>query len=407
MLISELGYGGAEGAFLRLAGALAELGHEVDLAVFETRYRASAYTTASINVDLPVHVLDDEQRAKGVERWRRRSQRLRALKRKLNPDAVISFLSGPNLLNAVTGGPGLKLVSIRGSRQHGSHMRPAARLIYKRLVDPVTHRMADGIVGCSKGVTYEVSNSSPARPPGPKFRTIAGYADAERLIAKAAGPPPAEWERLRGHPVICSIGRMAPEKGFHHLIRVFAVVRMHEPAARLLLIGDGPQLPELKQRCTAAGLPWSALPDDDAAVIFAGYQADPLSIAATTRVHVLASDTEGLPNVMLEALAAGLPTLAGDIPWGVRDILGIEADPMNRPYPSTAPLNAGIGWLMPRIDDPANDGPWTNRIVATLRDRSDPASRIAEAHDRVRAFDVRLAAARWTEFIAELQAKKH
>lgn len=406
MLITELGYGGAEGAFLRLASAFSEAGHEIELVLFQTGYRSSDYAAADIKVDLPVNLLDDEQRGNGMERWRRRSARLRALKESFGPDAVISFLSGPNLLNALTGGPGLKLVSIRGSRLYGGHMRPPSQLLYHRLLDPLTHRLADGIVGCSEGVTYEVSNSSPRRPPPPKFRTIAGYADAERLIASAAAPPPPGWEKLDGEALICGLGRMAPDKGFQHLIRLLPKVRKRATGARLLLIGDGPYLGTLKDRCDAEGLSWSDGPHDTAVVLFAGYQPQPLALARLARLHVLASESEGLPNVMLEVLAAGLQTIVGDIPWGVRDVFGIPADPDNRPDPRSEPLDAGIGWLMPRIDDASHDDLWVERLVAELTDCSDQAERIAKARERVRAFDVRHAAARWTDYIAELQAKR-
>lgn len=405
MLITELGYGGAEGAFLRLASAFAQGGHEVELVLFQTSYRSSDYAAAEIDAELPIHLLDDEDRAKGAERWRRRSARLRKLKESYRPDAVISFLSGPNLLNVMTGGPGLKLVSIRGSRRFGHHMRPLPQLLFQRLLDPLINRLADGIVGCSEGVTYEVSNSSPRKPPPPKFRTIAGYADAEGLFTSAAAPPPSGWSELNREALICGIGRMAFDKGFHHVIRLLPKVRQQVPEARLLLIGDGPYLGTLKESCEVEGLPWSEGPDDRAAVLFAGYQPEPLLLAKLARLHVLSSESEGLPNVMLEVLAAGLPTIVGDIPWGVRDVFGLPADPDNRPYPRSEPLDAGIGWLMPRIDDPANDDIWVELLVAELTNCSDPSERIAKAQERVRTLDVRHAAARWTEFITELQAK--
>ena len=405
MLISELGYGGAEGAFLRLAEALAAE-HQVELAVFQRSYRIAGYAATDIEVGLPLHLLDDEQRAKGPERWRRRSARLGELKQKLRPDAVISFLSGPNLLNAVTGGPGLKLVSIRGSRRYGSHMRPAARMLYHRLVDPVTHRLADGVVGCSEGVTREISGTSPGNPPPFKFRTIAGYVDAEALIAAAAEPPPPGWEELHGTNLICGFGRLAADKGFQHLIALLPQVRKRVPDTRLLLVGDGPYWGALKQACEREGLRWSENPRSEAEVLFAGYQPKPLRFAGLSRVHVLASDTEGLPNVLVEGLASGAKVMTGDIPWGVRDILGVAPDRDNRPYPRTEPFDAGLGWLMPRIDVPSFREQWAEKIAHGLEDRSDQTERVEAARQRVRDLDVRHAARRWISFIAELQAAK-
>ena len=117
MLITELGYGGAERAFLGLAGELARR-HEVEIVLYQRHYASGNYAQAEQQVALPIHLLDEGERMGRILRWRRRIARLRAIKNKFRPDATISFLTGPNLLNALTRQQDKVVVSVRGTRRY-------------------------------------------------------------------------------------------------------------------------------------------------------------------------------------------------------------------------------------------------------------------------------------------------
>ena len=127
------------------------------------------------------------------------------------------------------------------------------------------------------------------------------------------------WEAAR-HPgnaerdraTVLSVGRLDPVKGHDVLIRAFARVRSHVPAARLIIAGAGGFRPRL-----------DALVDEqrlqDGAVIFTGAvpSSEVRNWLARACVFALPSRSEGLPLALLEAMAAGVPTIAtrvGGIP---------------------------------------------------------------------------------------------
>ena len=405
MLISELGFGGAEGAFLRLARALAK-DNEVELVVFQQHYAVAGYTAAPIEAGLPVHRLDEGAAGGRVARWRHRAGQLRAVKERLRPDATISFLSGPNLLNAATRGPGLRLVSLRGSRVYDENSRVSVKTLFRHMLDPITFAGADGIVSVSEGVTREAARVRPGAAVPSRFRTISGYGDAEALIAAAEAPVEPEWRGIDGQPLVVAIGRLSVEKGFQHLVRVMAGVRRRIPEARLLLVGDGPYRAQLEAAAVAHGLDWSDDPSSDAAILSAGYRSAPLRFARLGKAFAVSSGAEGFPNVLVEALAAGVPVVAGDVPWGVREVMGIAADPANRPYPREEPLETPFGWLMPRIDDARFGDAWADRLAASLAAQPPSPEAVALARKRVRALDVGHAARQWSDFIHDLKRAK-
>lgn len=126
-----------------------------------------------------------------------------------------------------------------------------------------------------------------------------------------AFPPADARERVRGElglgldlPVIGLIGRLDfGQKGQDVMVRALPKVHERHPDARLLVVGDGPDL----RRCKAL----AASSDLTGAVVFAGYRHDIEAVLAAVDVVVVPSTCEeGLALVALEALAAGRPVIA-------------------------------------------------------------------------------------------------
>jgi glycosyltransferase involved in cell wall biosynthesis len=115
-------------------------------------------------------------------------------------------------------------------------------------------------------------------------------------------------------PVVGSVSRLAEVKQQDVLIRALARLRPEFPDARLLLVGDGPTRPRLEHLVAELGMA--------DVVRFAGYQSNPERFLAAMDVFALPSRAEGMPLVVLEAWAAGLPVVAtrvGGIPWMIED----------------------------------------------------------------------------------------
>lgn len=402
MVITELGYGGAESAFLELAGRLAKR-HQVEIALFKQHYATSNYAQAELEVDLPMHLLDTP-RGDWFARWGQRFARLRQLKDTILPDATISFLTGPNLLNALTRRRDKVVVSVRGSRRYDRSQSARSRLFHRLSVDPLTIRLADMVVSVSDGVTREISGARGADPPA-KFRTISGYVDSARLIAISQSEIEPEIESVSDYPLIVSAGRIAAGKGFGELVKSFAAIKPAQPDAKLLLLGDGPDLPRLTKQAedlglsTHVGITKDLSPFD---VILPGFRPDPHRYFRFARVFVFPSMAEGFPNILAEALATGIPILAIDAPWGAREVLGLPADPMNNAFPTTSPVETTVGTLMPRMDRPEFATIWKAALLDRLRhDRRNPEL-TEQQRRRLDQLDVGHAAIRWETALESL-----
>lgn len=129
--------------------------------------------------------------------------------------------------------------------------------------------------------------------------------------AAAFLPDPAARARVRGALglpenalLLGHIGRFTPQKNHAFLLELFAEIARRQPRAALVLLGDGPLLEQTRQRAAALGLAGR--------VHFAGLQRDTRAFYSAMDGFLLPSLFEGLPVVLVEAQAAGLPCFVSD-----------------------------------------------------------------------------------------------
>ncbi len=114
--------------------------------------------------------------------------------------------------------------------------------------------------------------------------------------------------------IIAAAGRLSPEKGFDQFIAAAALVARQDPSAGFVLFGDGPLRETLAEQIAARGLTGT--------FVLAGFRTDVQRFLPSCDLAVLSSWTEGLPVIVLEALASGVPVVAtavGGTPEVVRD----------------------------------------------------------------------------------------
>jgi L-malate glycosyltransferase len=126
------------------------------------------------------------------------------------------------------------------------------------------------------------------------------------LLADAFVTVPPALPRRPGIQRVGMVARMnARYKNHSGFLRIAARIHLQLPDIEFLLVGDGPLRPEIEQQARSLGL--------GGCVTFLGDRRDIPSVLAAMDVAVLTSDSEGLSNVILEAMAAGLPAVAYDV----------------------------------------------------------------------------------------------
>jgi len=133
-------------------------------------------------------------------------------------------------------------------------------------------------------------------------------------VGRSPEPGPASLWPSTATPRLLCVASLFKKKGHRHLIDAFSLVRRSLPDASLVLVGDGPERGDLEQRMRAFDLGRS--------VVFAGQRGDARALIAAADLLLLASIEEGMPNVLLEAMAAGVPQIAtsvGGSPEAIED----------------------------------------------------------------------------------------
>jgi glycosyltransferase involved in cell wall biosynthesis len=234
--------------------------------------------------------------------------------RRERPAAVITFMDHANIVALWArrlSGVSTRVIctvhnTLTKATRNSSTIRSRVLPVFLRAFYP----SADEVVAVSHGVARDLSETTGF--PLSRIRVIYNpviTADLTRAAAHAPGHP---WFADGGPPVVLGVGRLTRQKDFESLVRAFAQVRQHRPA-RLLILGEGEERSALEALVRELGL--------ESDVALPGFQAGAQACMTRAAVFVLSSAWEGLPTVLIEALAAGTTVVATDCPSGPREIL--------------------------------------------------------------------------------------
>ena len=156
-----------------------------------------------------------------------------------------------------------------------------------------------------------------------RILTLRNGVDTDWVLEQSTQPIDNDWwtrdkqiETASRVVRIVSAGRLNQQKGFHLLIDALVQVRqrIHDVEFRLAILGDGPHRESLEQQI--ADLKLSDV------VHLPGFQGNAIAWYRSADVFVLPSLVEGMPNVLLEAMACGTPVISSDCHSGPAEILG-------------------------------------------------------------------------------------
>ncbi len=354
-VINSLGGGGAERVVLRLARGLIDRSHRVDIVMFQaivhypedipqgtrlfitnggldksTEESTKVVLTSLVRVHAPSRSLDWARAANAIK-WdplclptSRMVGQARAIASYMaleKPDCILPNLPGPKIATLLAHHfvteppPTIPIVHnvVRWRRRR----RRRSRYLFAN---------AAHCVAVSQGVSESLADAIGV--PLEKITTIYNPVVTPDIAKRAAEQPNHPWLLDHGEPIILAAGRLEKQKDYPTLIRAFARVSVRRPC-RLVILGEGSQRTEIE------GLIQEFKLTDR--VSLPGWVENPFAFMARASLFVLSSRWEGLPTVLVEALACGCPCVSTDCPSGPAEIL----------------LNGDLGPLVPVGNDSA------------------------------------------------------
>jgi len=266
------------------------------------------------------------------------------------PDALLSALNYSNLAalwaHGVAGVPTRLVVSERNTLSLRASKGPRRVRSLPRKVRRM-YPSADALAAVSDGVAEDLARI--LRVPRARIHTTYNPVVTPELAAGASEPLDHPWFAAGEPPVVLAVGKLRRQKGFATLLEAFARLRSERPV-RLLILGEGPKRRQLEAMVTRLGV--------GADVQLPGFARNPFAYMARSAVFALASEWEGLPAVLIQALACGCPVVATDCPSGPAEILDKGACGPLVPVGDPAALAAALGRV---LDAPPPSGPLRER----------------------------------------------
>jgi glycosyltransferase involved in cell wall biosynthesis len=268
--------------------------------------------------------------------------------RRERPRVLVSSLTHANLValwaSRLAGRSTPVVVTVHNTMSQATTERSGWAVRLEPYLMRTFYPWARSVVAVSCGAADDLASTLGL--PREQVRVVYNPVITPELLALSRQPPDHPWFEPGQPPVILGAGRFTGQKDFPTLIRAFAEVRRQLPA-RLIILGEGDGRGSLETLIGELGL------TDDVAL--PGFRENAMAYMARSALFVLSSAWEGLPTVLIEALAAGARVVSTDCPSGPREIL----------------QDGRLGSLVPVGDPPA----LAAAILATLKS---PPGRVPE-----------------------------
>lgn len=282
-----------------------------------------------------------------------------------------------------------------------------SRIAYKWLVKLLVP-LHDQIVAVSKGIAADLTMLG---LPEYKIKVILNPFDIKDIRAKAKEELDIYGDIFDNETII-SIGRLSNQKGLWHSILAFNQIKQSKPNLKYIILGDGPLREYHLNLSYNLGLKVYNIWDTNTIfsinydIYFLGFQANPFQFISKSKMLILSSHFEGLPNVLVESLIVGTPVIATDVDSGPRELLAPET---NINYKTKNLEQAAYGILIPvdnnqspRLKDMQLSDSETYIIKAIyllLDNKEIRESYINKSSYRVNVFEINKIIPKWEEIL--------
>jgi glycosyltransferase involved in cell wall biosynthesis len=301
--------------------------------------------------------------------------RFRKIIRQENPDYVISF------------GPALNVINLFSSKKNilrvDNVMSCSGKgIIYETMIK-LFYNKAPRIVCVSKVSAADLVKNFGIKEE--KIKVIHNPLNIKEIKNLALNPLEPEYQKIFEKPVIITVGRLTKQKNHKSLIASFKYVKEKVKGAQLVILGKGELEPGLKRLIKDLKL------EKDVHIL--GWQKNPFKFLSRAKAFVLSSLWEGLPYVLLEAMACSLPVISADCKSGPREILAPDTD-INQKIEDVEYEKFGI--LTPSFDgNPNSIQKLSEAMVKILTDKQLSDNLAKKSLERAEDFDIKNIIKKW------------
>jgi glycosyltransferase involved in cell wall biosynthesis len=349
--------GGAERHLLELWSRIDRERFAVEIACI---HRVGQFLPQVEALGWPIHDLKIGRRLYAPGGWLGLARLVRAT-RAFRPHVIHGYLFGPNLL-AVLAGRFCGVPAVAVAKRNVDAFETPRQIAVSRWV----HRNATHVTAVSEKVADTVVELGVPR---------------ERITVIPNGVDVARFERVpdvprgAGEPTrIGSVGCLAARKDYGTLLDALALLRKEGLEFTTTLVGDGPDRAMLEAKAASLGL--------DGRVRFLGERPDVEPLLMAMDVFVLSSREEGIPNALLEAMAAGRPAVATAV-GGTPEVMEDGRTGWLVPARSPAALAAALGDALRHPDEARRRGEAAHRATVETMSIDVMVRRHEEFYERV------------------------
>jgi len=207
------------------------------------------------------------------------------------------------------------------------------RKMFSLLIFKISFFLADKLICVSKGLELMLKKFFPLAKN--KIELIYNGLDILKIKKMSKKPLPDSYKPLFKYPIIITVGRLVQKKGFDDLIEAFKIIKKTNNNLKLFIIGKGPEKINLIKQAHKLGLKnYIIFHDSEKKNIY--------RFIKRAKIFVFSSLYEGFGNVIVEAMACGLPVVSTDCDYGPREILCNKINYPLKPIKKVFYANYGV-----------------------------------------------------------------
>ncbi|MCW1311245.1 MAG: glycosyltransferase [Candidatus Parvarchaeota archaeon] len=295
--------GGAEKTMVNLVNEFARENFEVSLVLAQAKGPYLKYLSSNVNV-VDLHSSSVALSLPGLVRYLKTSR----------PHVLVSALSHANVISILAkklSSVSTKVIAREDTTLSESFKNSRSiKVSILKILMRKFYSQADYVVAVSEEVKNDLNGF--LRLDTKKLKVIYNPIVTEDLYQKSKQEVDHPWFKNSNLYIIISVGRLTKAKDFPTLIKAFSFV-IREVNARLIILGEGEERKNLENLSQDLGL--------KDYIWMPGFVENPYKYMSRSSVFVLSSVYEGLPSVLVEALALGLPIVSTDCKSGPKEIL--------------------------------------------------------------------------------------